>query len=386
MKHLHVYAWFNYYRCFFRVSMREPKKRKIDTQDQQSPSVVSAVEEAINSSPLSKPKKKKKSKEDRGLECEIPSSLMFVEPLTETPVVEKKQKKKKQVDSEPTPELEKVVEKQEEMKRAVKELSPEIETEPTVDEATTELDSTNKEPSEEERAKRKRRRRRRKSQYKSPFEAADGSLPQPFEILPDYVPPAPKSAIHVRFDADSGNDTEPIVGHAGTNGFGIRNQSESNGTYKTNHTNLENAKTKFSKNNSKPAVYQSPSAASTPVPQLNALLSLRSAVFSRSSNDQASIQPSYNNVPPPQGLTSSKVLSSPKVPASLPIKQEPVKLDPTTFPIIKGLPRVNDLIAFKVNLFSYLFWEANLLKCLFFRYWKYLKIILLKYQTTCRDG
>ena len=61
--------------------MREPKKRKIDTQDQQSPSVVSAVEEAINSSPLSKPKKKKKSKEDRGLECEIPSSLMFVEPL-----------------------------------------------------------------------------------------------------------------------------------------------------------------------------------------------------------------------------------------------------------------------------------------------------------------
>jgi hypothetical protein len=294
---------------------------------------------------------------------------MFVEPLTETPVVEKKHKKKKQVDSEPTPESAKVVEKQEEMKRAVKELSPEIETEPTVDEATTELDSTNKEPSEEESAKRKRRRRRRKSQYKSPFEAADGSLPQPFEILPDYVPPAPKSAIHVRFDADSGNDTEPIVGHAdaGTNGFGIRNQPESNGTYKTNHANLENAKTKFSKNNSKPAVYQSPSAASTPVPQLNALLSLRSAVFSRSSNDQASIQPSYNNVPPPQALTSSKVLSSPKVPASLPIKQEPVKLDPTTFPIIKGLPRVNDLIAFKVNLFFYLFWEANLLKCLFFQ-------------------
>lgn len=355
---------------FLRVSMREPKKRKIDTQDQQSPSVVSAMEEAINSSPPSKPKKKKKSKEDhRGLECENPSSLMFVEPLTETPVVEKKHKKKKQVDSEPTPESAKVVEKQEEMKRAVKELSPEIETEPTVDEATTELDSTNKEPSEEESAKRKRRRRRRKSQYKSPFEAADGSLPQPFEILPDYVPPAPKSAIHVRFDADSGNDTEPIVGHAdaGTNGFGIRNQPESNGTYKTNHANLENAKTKGSKNNSKPAVYQSPSAASTPVPQLNALLSLRSAVFSRSSNDQASIQPSYNNVPPPQALTSSKVLSSPKVPASLPFKQEPIKLDPTTFPIIKGLPRVNDLIAFKVNLFFYLFWEANLLKCLFFQ-------------------
>lgn len=350
-----------------------PKKRKIETQDnlQNGHNADDLVtEEAMNSPPPSKPKKKKKSKEDKATECENLPSLMLVEPLTEGAVVDKKQKKVKQAESELTPEVATVVEKKKVLKQAVEELSPEIETEPTVHEATTELDSTNKEPSEEESDKRKRRRRRRKSHHKSPSEAVDSSLLQPFGSLPDYVPLATKERQHVRFGADSGEDTEPIVGRvdAGTNGFGIFNQPESNGTYKTNRANLEKMKTKDSKNNAKPAVCQSPSAASTPVPpQLNALLSLRSAIFSRSSYDQTITPPSYNNVPPPQALTSSKVVpSSPKVPASLPAKQEPIKLDPTTFPIIKGLPRVNDLIAFKVNIIFSPYFVREFIEMFFF--------------------
>jgi hypothetical protein len=279
---------------------------------------------------------------------------LLTEPLTEAPVVNKKQKKVKPQDTyEPTPEEATVLEQQSQsvVKQAVRVISPEIETEPKVHEATTELDLTSKEPSEEEGAKRKRRRRRRKSHHKSPSKEVDISLLQPFGSLPEYVPPAPKERQHFHFDADSGEDTESKVGHANArpiNSFDDLNKPEFNG-YKTNRSNIENTKTKHPKNTANPAIYQSPTPASTPVPpQLGALLSLRSAVFSRHSNDKA-IPPSYNNVPPPQALTSSKAIpSSPKVPAPLPAKQEPAKIDPMAFPIIKGLPRVNDLIAFKV--------------------------------------
>lgn len=371
----------------FRVSMREPKKRKVNSLDSQQ-NIEPAVEEAANSSPPSKPKKKKKSKEDKVLECENLGNLLLTEPLTEAPVVNKKEKKVKPQDTyEPTPEEATVLEQQPVVKQAVRVISPEIETEPKVHEATTELDLTSKEPSEEEGAKRKRRRRRRKSHHKSPSKEVDISLLQPFGSLPEYVPPAPKERQHFHFDADSGEDTESKVDHANTrpiNSFDDLNKPEFNG-YKTNRSNIENSKTKHQKNTANPAIYQSPTPASTPVPpQLGALLSLRSAVFSRHSNDKA-IPPSYNNVPPPQALTSSKAIpSSPIVPAPLPAKQEPAKLDPMAFPIIKGLPRVNDLIAFKVIKIFSIFPYANSLKFTFLRCWNYLKIIIPKYQTTCR--
>ncbi len=366
--------------------MREPKKRKVDSLDSQQ-NIEPAVKEAANSSPPSKSKKKKKSKEDKVFECESIDCLLLTEPLNKAPVVNKKQKKVKQDTYEPTPEEATVLEQQSVVKQAVRVISPEIETEPKVHEATTDLDLASKEPSEEEGAKRKRRRRRRKSHHRSPSKEVDISLLQPFGNLPEYVPPAPKERQHFHFDADSGDDAESIVVHANArpiNGFDDLNKPEFNGR-KTNRANIANSKTKHPINTANPAIYQSPTPASTPVPpQLGALLSLRSAVFSRHSNDKA-VPPSYNNVSPPQAFTPSKAIpSSPKVPAPLPAKQEPAKLDPMAFPIIKGLPRVNDLIAFKVIKIFSIFPYANSLKFTFLRCWNYLKIIIPKYQTICR--
>ncbi|KAI9565912.1 hypothetical protein GHT06_009710 [Daphnia sinensis] len=217
----------------------------------------------------------------------------------------------------------------------------------TITENATELNATDKEPSAEDGAKRKRRRKR-KSHRKAG--AVDSSLAQTFEAPQYYLPPAPKERQHLRFDEDSGDDTEPETVRADTltTGFDKHVKNVSDWHDGTNGLPQEDAKMKDLKNFTKAGVYQSPSATSSPiVPQLGALLSLRSAVFSRNSYEK-SASPSYNNVPPPQSLTSKEAIpSSPRVSAPLPVK-EPPKIDPTTFPIIKGLPRVNDLIAFKV--------------------------------------
>ena len=302
------------------------KKKRSVIEDIQNDLTAEPVEE----SQPSKPKKKKKSKEDKLPEfVNPPSPVSLFVTLPEAPAVEKRKK----------------------VKSAVKDLSPEG-TQETPLPDIGEMDASYKEPSEEESTKRKRRRRKRRSHHTS-VEAVDTSLLcQQFEAAQLYVPPALKERQHVHFGEDSDPDAGAKFDNAEvvlTNGSGSFKKPESNGNDKYNRSNVGEVKVKGSKTSAnKPAVYQSPSAASNSVlPQLGALLSLRSAVFSRNSSDKV-ITPSYNNVPPPPALTLSngKILqSSPQITAS----EEPPKLfDPTTFPIIKAPPRLNDLIAFKV--------------------------------------
>lgn len=310
------------------------------TEDEENGLHVELVDEQP-----SKPKKKKKSKEDKTLELENPPSPV---PLYEAPVVEKHKKK------------------------AVKNLSPEGAQEAPVPLNGERDDSVSKEPSEEESVKRKRRRRRRKSHHKSESSLQDTSLVlQQVEAVQQqqyYVAtttPAPRERQHVRFGDDdvSDLDTEPEF-NLKTQVFQTTNVSsggfkkpESNGIDKFDGSpNVGEVRVKGSKTpaNKPAAVYhQGPSAASSPVlPQLGALLSLRSAVFSRNSNDKViTSTPSYNNVPPPPTLANGRgkpVPSSPQIAAST-VAGEPTKIDPTAFPIITGPPRLNDLIAFKVS-------------------------------------
>ncbi|KZS03573.1 putative Coilin/sw [Daphnia magna] len=335
-------------RDLIRVNLRTSKKRKKETEGNQNVNSLEPVEvegskaeEVKQSNSLSKPKKKKKCKEDNVVEHEsFRNDTHTITPASKSPVIEKQKKVKntaREVETETT-----VVEKQSWVEP---EAEPEMEV--TITGNTTELNTMDKEPSAEGGAKRKRRRKR-KSHHKA--EAVDSSLPQTFQAQQYCLPPAPKERQHLRFDEDSGDDTEPETGRVDmvTTGFDNHVKNESNGLDRTNRPPVEDAKAKYIKNFAKAGVYQSPSATSSPiVPQLGALLSLRSAVFSRNSYDK-SAPSSYNNVPPPQSLTPKEVVpSSPRVSAPLPVTESP-KLDPTTFPIIKGLPRVNDLIAFKV--------------------------------------
>ncbi len=354
------------------------------TEDEENGLHVELVDEQP-----SKPKKKKKSKEDKTLELENPPSPV---PLYEAPVVEKRKKK------------------------AVKNLSPEGKQEAPVPLNGERDDSVSKEPSEEESVvKRKRRRRRRKSHHKSESFLQDTSLAlQQVEVVQQqqyYVAttPAPRERQHVRFGDDdiSDLDTEPefnlktqVVQTTTTNvSSGGFKKPESNGIDKFDgSSNVGEVRVKGSKTQAnKPATvyHQGPSAASSPVlPQLGALLSLRSAVFSRNSNDKVitNTTPSYNNVPPPPTLANGRgkpVPSSPQIAAST--AGEPTKIDPTAFPIITGPPRLNDLIAFKVSssqhvdcFYSDNFFIFNHCTYCVLRYWNYRRITIPKSQTTCR--
>lgn len=273
-----------------------------------------------------KPKKKKKCPENTHAELESHVNLIpQAEPLIEVPVKEKR-KKTKQIEEE-APSL------------------CELQSSTTLPPAT-EIDTSNLEAFEEkeEGTKRKRIRRRRKNHHKS--SDANTSLIQNFEPLPPYVPDVPKERIHVRFDDNSTVETEPesFQEEVLTNG---NKNSVSYGFDKANPSCIEEVKVKDYKPHSKPVVNQRPSATSSPVnPQLGALLSLRSAVFSRNTNEKPQT-PSYNNVPPPSVLVSPNkaVPPSPKTKASK-------KLDPMAFPLATGPPRVNDIIAFKVISFT----------------------------------
>ena len=143
--------------------------------------------------------------------------------------------------------------------------------------------------------KRKRRRRKHKSAHtSSPVE-----VQQPSPMLPPaitFIPPAKGSRKHIHFgEEDSDNNVSEKV--FPTNG----------------HSNkLNNA---------------SPVAA-----PLNALLSLRSAVFSRNNNkeDSSIKSPAVSLIP----LSATST--------------EKVKQDFTKFPAFSGPPRVGDVVAFKV--------------------------------------
>lgn len=371
-----------------RVNLKTLTKRKKATEDNQK-SISQEPAEEVEKSSLSKPKKKKKCKEDEVFEhedlhrqliekCEKVKNSLVVEKKT---IVVEKQRRVKEPRTEPEMEVE-VIEYATESN--ITELTA------TESNATqlnvTELNTTDKEPSAEGGAKRKRRRQR-KSHHKP--EAVDSSLVQTFDAQQDYLPPAPKERQHLRFDGDSRDDTEPETCPAdtATTGFGNHMKNGSNGVKRANHSYSKAAKMAEPKQFAKAFGHQSPSATSSPVvPQLGALLSLRSAVFSRSSYEKPTA-PCYNSVPPPQSPISSEVFpASPQVSASLPVKA-PLKLDPTTFPIIKGLPRVNDLIAFKVNYYLTSFVcdlpKLNLPVC---RYWNCRKITIRNFQIICRAG
>jgi len=142
--------------------------------------------------------------------------------------------------------------------------------------------------------KRKRRRRKHKSAHtSSPVE-----VQQPSPMLPPavtFIPPAKGSRKHIHFGEEESDNNVPDKVFP-TNG----------------HSNKLNG---------------SPVAA-----PLNALLSLRSAVFSRNNNkeDSSIKSPAVSLIP----LSATST--------------EKVKQDFTKFPVFSGPPRVGDVVAFKV--------------------------------------
>lgn len=173
-----------------------------------------------------------------------------------------------------------------------------------------------------EEVKRRKRRRKRKSNHlqSSPFNDS---------LVPNDVTPQTcvffesKTRQHVRFGDDSEVET----------GLETKPCSLTNGSASLKHSGLI-------KNGLEPIIPAEPKIQPA-APKLGALLSLRSAVFTRNPMEIDTTK-SYNNVPPP-----SLVTSSPKVP--LKDTRDLHQIDVTKYPIFSGPPRLNDLIAFKVN-------------------------------------
>ena len=173
--------------------------------------------------------------------------------------------------------------------------------------------------SAEEVEQKKRRRRKRKSNHR----VAEEVNPQPEIAKPSQVAiSAPFQANKKRTHIHFGDDDSPAGQVIQTNGCNGNSLS----------------KPKSNSNGITPKAAASPVA---PPPQLGALLSLRSAVFSKT--EQPSSKPVYNNVPPP-----AKEIP----PVASTVNDEPppaVKVDYTKYSLLTGPPRVGDTVAFKVN-------------------------------------
>ena len=156
------------------------------------------------------------------------------------------------------------------------------------------------------------------------------SLPQAplYSSAPIY--PSNKKKTHIYF-GDEDTESQAVIQPIQRNGSNI--------------TNL--AKAKMNGNGITNKNHSSPAAATVP-PQLGALLSLRSAVFSKKEQvTNSQVKPVYNNVPPPSSTPPRKLTL-----ATLDSNNEPspaTKVDFTKYPVFSGPPRVGDVIAFKVN-------------------------------------
>jgi hypothetical protein len=203
---------------------------------------------------------------------------------------------------------------------------------PSEDESEQQKEETTKAPGEVE--KKKRKRRRRKSQHKVPSEAVDTSLEMEmssaqaplYPIVPIYS--SNKKKTHIYF-GDEDTESQAVISPVQANG---------------SNTNLVKAKMNgngiTSKNHSNPVV-----VAAVP-PQLGALLSLRSAVFSKKEQATRSpVKPVYNNVPPPSSTPPCKQTHADESNN----ESAATKVDITKYPIFTGPPRVGDVVAFKVN-------------------------------------
>ena len=202
------------------------------------------------------------------------------------------------------------------------------------DESEQQEEETTKAPEEVE--KKKRKRRRRKSQHKVQSEAVDTSLQM--EMSSAQAPLYPTVPIY----SSNKKKTHIYFGDEDTESQAVIPPVQANGS----NTNLVKAKMNgngitSNKNHSNPVV-----VAAVP-PQLGALLSLRSAVFSKKEQATSSpVKPVYNNVPPPSSTPPCKQTN-----ATLDSSNESAatKVDFTKYPIFTGPPRVGDVVAFKVN-------------------------------------
>lgn len=237
-----------------------------------------------------------------------------------------------------------VVEKMKVSKNGMRECSLDYKEDMPISKEAESLEVTNEEPHEDEPTKRKRRRRKRKSQNRT-SEIVDDNVTKLAEAMPVYVPPPSKQRQHLRFDNENSDaTTEPEI--PALNG---KTNGESYNKTKKLVTSIlpycEPVQVEKVQSYKVPAIQRSPLAASSPAaPQLNALLSLRGAVFTKSPQEKTAPQ-QYSSVPPPPSIIQSKVCPpSPQIQSP----KKRVDLNPADFPLITGPPRVNDVIAFKV--------------------------------------
>lgn len=389
----------------FRVHLKNKKKRKAE-----SPVPENITSALTNSNKDTKKRRKKAKDEETQLESDIKS--------TNIQLVTKKEKKKK-ITQEPS-QLEEVkspITAAPEPDKACSTPQDKTVTTELKDKHAKKLENNEKKKSEElqvetnhndtvsnqtlennicdgddgEKTKQKRRRRKRKSHYtEQTVSTVELRTNQPEPPPPvDYVPYYTTDRKHIRFDAVDEMGLEiraeiPLKDH-------IENHGEKPTKTATNATaqkikapvqlfpdekfNPFFQETSRKQNNSvlqpKQAVHEKPDVpakTSTPrntnkphngsseISQFGALLSLRSAVFTRNASSPTKpAAPTYNNVPPPQSIVNGESANTSKaqtVDEPITVASEAPssagRLDVTKFPLFPGPPRIDDVIAFKV--------------------------------------
>lgn len=236
------------------------------------------------------------------------------------------------------------------------------------------LDNSLNETNEEDKTKKRRRRRKRKSHHKE--EPALNLQVPPAPV--NYVPYQPTDRKHIRFDNGQKMEigsSEAVEKDVEVTGSTIAEKSKPpvqlfpddefnplhNDKFNTKTSSPLKSKQAATLKSNGPITMDTPKVANLPiranpnVSPFGALLSLRSAVFTRNAKPTANpVERSYNNVPPPGDLAAveppncSKDQTIDEPVAQLESTASPQTVDVTKFPLFPGPPRVNDVIAFKV--------------------------------------